>query len=69
MTLKSQRASMSSRPLLASVAESRETFGPIFHVGCLRADSGVMLCICSREKVLKGPPDAVNISLCMALES
>ena len=55
-------ASISSSPLLASVAESTVIFGPIDHVGCASASSTVISSVCRRSALQprKGPPDAVS---------
>ena len=47
LALKSQRASMYSKPLFIMVAESTEIFLPIDQLGCATACSGVMLVNCS----------------------
>ena len=52
---------MTSRPLLTSVAELVVTSGPIFHVGCARACSGVTDSSRSRGQPRNGPPLAVSI--------
>ena len=58
-------ASMTSSPLFIMVAESIVTLLPIFQLGCFKACSGVMSLSSSLEVFLKGPPDAVKISLCI----
>ena len=57
---KSQCASISSRPLLARVAESTVIFRPIDQVGCARASSIVTCSSSSRERPRNGPPEAVS---------
>jgi len=59
-TPKSQRASISSRPLLTSVAESTEIFAPIDQVGCRKASSGVIASKVAGSRSRKGPPEAVR---------
>ncbi len=59
-TSNSQRASMISRPLFISVAESIVILAPIFHVGCLSASSTVMDANFSAGHSRKGPPEAVK---------
>ncbi len=58
----SQRASIISRPLLKSVAESMVIFGPMFQVGWQSACSGVTLASSFAGNWRKGPPDAVRMS-------
>ncbi len=53
-------ASISSRPLFASVAESIVIFGPIDQVGCASASSTVTDSSSARERFRKGPPEAVS---------
>ena len=60
--LKSQRASITPRPLFIIVAESTVIFAPIRHVGCRSAWAGVAFSISSFDEFRKGPPDAVRIS-------
>ena len=55
----SQLASITSRPLFISVAESTEILRPITHFGCAHASSGVTPSRSSRFR--NGPPDAVSI--------
>src|SRR5919198_5688012 len=55
-------ASISSRPLFASVAESTVIFGPIRHVGGARASSGVTSSSFSRLRPRNGPPEPVRTS-------
>ena len=57
-------ASISSRPLFASVAESTVIFGPIRQVGCASASSTVTRSSSSRLRPRNGPPDAVRTSEC-----
>ena len=59
-TPKSQRASMTSKPLFIMVAESMVIFAPISHVGCRRASAAVSPSICERDSVRNGPPEAVS---------
>ena len=59
-TPKSQCASISSRPLFASVAESIVIFGPMRQVGCASASSGVTPSSSARERPRNGPPEAVR---------
>ncbi len=61
---KSQCASISSRPLLASVAESTLIFRPIDQVGWVSASLMVTSSSSARERPLKGPPEAVSTSAC-----
>ncbi len=61
-TPKSQWASISSRPLFASVAESIVIFGPMRQVGCASASSGVTPSSSARERPRNGPPEAVRTS-------
>src|SRR4051795_3153972 len=56
-------ASISSRPLFMSVAESIVILPPIVHVGCASASSIVTFWSSSRERPRNGPPDAVSVSL------
>ena len=51
---------MSSRPLLASVAESMVIFGPMDHVGWARASSTLTDSRSAAERFLNGPPEAVS---------
>src|SRR5438309_925862 len=67
-TSKSQCASIISRPLLNSVAESIVIFGPMFQVGCFNACSGVIesksFCGISRKNsrlVLERAPEDVDL--------
>src|SRR3990170_1233108 len=60
---KSHLASITSKPLFISVAESMVTFFPIFHLGWFKASLGVMAGNFSMGRFKKGPPDAVSISL------
>ena len=57
---KSRWASITSRPLLTRVAEFSVTTGPIAHVGCASACSGVTSCRSSRVRPRNGPPLAVS---------
>ena len=59
-TPKRWQASMTSRPLFMSVAESMEIFGPMFQVGCARASSRVTCASCPRSRPRKGPPLQVS---------
>ena len=59
---KSRCASMTSRPLLTSVAELMVMTGPIDHVGCCSASSTVTSARSSRVRPRNGPPDAVSTS-------
>ena len=59
---KSQRASIISRPLLKSVAESMVIFSPMFQVGCFSACSRVTDCNSAAGILRNGPPLAVRIS-------
>ena len=61
-TPKRKCASISSRPLFASVAESTVIFGPIAQVGCASASSTVTPSSSSRVRPRNGPPDAVRTS-------
>src|SRR3954452_7611491 len=56
-------ASITSSPLFASVAESIVIFGPIDHVGCASASSGVTSASSSRVRPRNGPPLAVSTTL------
>src|SRR4051812_3756095 len=56
-------ASMSSRPLFISVAESMVILPPIAHVGCLSACSTVTSSSSPRVRPRNGPPLAVSTSL------
>src|SRR5438309_6723931 len=68
-TSKRKCASISSSPLLASVAESTVIFGPMRQVGCASASSGVASTSSSRVRPRNGPPDPVSTSesTCSAL--
>ena len=55
-------ASISSRPLFASVAESTVILRPICQVGCSSACSGVTSASSSRLRPRNGPPEAVRTS-------
>ena len=59
-TSNSQRASMTSRPLFISVAESTVIFGPIDQVGWRSASAGVTARRRSAGQPRKGPPEAVR---------
>ena len=59
-TPKSRCASMTSRPLLTSVAELMVTTGPMSQVGCARACAAVTDAICAAVRPRKGPPEAVS---------
>ena len=54
-------ASMTSRPLFISVAESTEIFGPIDHLGWATACSGVTASSSARLRPRNGPPEAVRV--------
>ena len=56
----SSAASMSSRPLFISVAESTEILRPITQFGCAQACSGVHAASFSVGQSRNGPPDAVS---------
>ena len=56
-------ASISSSPLFASVAESIVIFGPMRHVGCASASSGVTSASSSRVRPRNGPPEPVSTSV------
>ena len=56
----SQWASMTSRPLFASVAESIVILAPIVHVGCSSACSGVTASSSTGVASRNGPPEAVR---------
>ena len=58
----SQHASITSKPLFISVAESMVIRFPIFQVGWFSACSGVTSASASFGVFRKGPPDAVRIS-------
>ena len=60
-TPKSQRASITSRPLFMRVAESIVILGPMRQVGCARASSRVMRSKLSRGRLRNGPPEAVRM--------
>ena len=51
---------MISNPLFISDAESMVILGPMFQVGCASASAAVTVRSSSRERPLKGPPDAVS---------
>ena len=59
---KSQRASMTSRPLFIRVAESTVILRPMRHVGCSRASAGRTPSRRSALHPRNGPPDAVSTS-------
>ena len=59
-TPKRKCASITSRPLFASVAESIVIFGPMIQVGCASASSGVTSASSSRVRPRNGPPLAVS---------
>ena len=61
-TPNSQCASITSRPLFISVAESIVIFGPICHVGCFSASAAVTFASAASDRPRNGPPDAVRIS-------
>jgi len=56
----SQRASITSKPLFTSVAESTVIRGPMRQFGCARAGSGVMAANCASGVRRNGPPEAVS---------
>ena len=59
----SQCASMTSRPLFMSVAESMVILAPMSQVGCARASSGGRAAASrSADQSRNGPPEAVRIS-------
>ena len=58
----SRCASITSRPLFTSVAELVVTSGPMRHVGCASACSGVTASSRSRGQPRNGPPLAVSTS-------
>src|SRR5215813_4050495 len=60
--LKSQRASITSRPLFIIVAESIVIFAPIRQVGWFSAWAVVAFSISSFDELRNGPPDAVRIN-------
>ena len=60
-TANSQCASITSRPLFINVAESIVIFGPILHVGCRSASSGVTCGSLAAGSSRNGPPDAVRM--------
>ena len=62
-TSKRKCASISSRPLFASVAESIVIFGPMRHVGCASACSAVTSWRSSRVRPRNGPPDPVSTTV------
>src|SRR6266496_3011113 len=62
-TSKSQRASITSRPLFMRVAESMVILSPIDQFGCLSARAGVTSASSRAPTVRSGPPDAVSRSL------
>src|ERR1700686_4832569 len=62
-TLKSQCASITSRPLFIIVAESTEILRPIAQFGCLQASSGVTRLSVDGSRVRNGPPDARRMDL------
>ena len=55
-------ASITSRPLFMSVAESIVIFAPIVQVGCRSASAGVTARSSSAARPRNGPPDAVRIA-------
>ena len=55
-------ASMTSRPLFMSVAESIVILPPMSHVGCASASSTVTSASSARVRPRNGPPDAVSTS-------
>src|SRR5881296_2811735 len=65
----SQRASIISRPLLNSVAESIVIFRPITQEGCLSARSTVIFGNSSFGVLRKGPPDGRDWFAFEALEN
>ena len=61
-TPNSQCASITSRPLFISVAESMVIFGPICQVGCFSASAAVTSASALSDRPRNGPPEAVRIS-------
>ena len=61
-TPNSQCASITSRPLFISVAESMVIFRPIRHVGCCSASAAVTSASSDADRPRNGPPDAVRMS-------
>ena len=59
-TPNSQCASMTSRPLFISVAESMVILRPIRHVGCFSASSAETAASSDAVRPRNGPPDAVS---------
>ena len=59
-TSKSQRASMTSRPLFIIVAESTEILAPIDQLGWATASAGVMAPKVDAGRSRNGPPEAVR---------
>ena len=59
---KSQWASMTSRPLFISVAESIVIFAPMLHVGWRIASATVASVMALNVFARNGPPEAVSIS-------
>ncbi len=57
------KASISSRPLFISVAESTEILAPIDQLGCATACAGVAASMVAISALRNGPPDAVRIDL------
>ena len=55
-------ASITSRPLFISVAESIVILPPIAQVGCASASSTLTSASCSRVRPRNGPPLAVIVS-------
>ena len=66
-TPKSQRASMTSKPLFISDAESMVIFAPMSHVGWRSASAAVTWRSCSWVNLRKGPPEQVSSSLLISL--
>ena len=60
----SHTASISSRPLFISVAESTVILAPMFQLGCRSASRRVTPANSSRFLPKKGPPDAVSSIFC-----
>src|SRR5947209_8195690 len=63
---KSQVASMTSSPLFIKLAESIVIFGPIDHVGCRSACSGVTPSSSPVDRLRRAPPEAVIVNRSMA---
>ena len=68
-TPKSHLASITSKPLFISVAESMVIFAPMFHVGWRNASAAVTVSNCSWEYLRKGPPEQVSNILSISFRS